>query len=399
MKKRFLPVFLAITYFGIHDQAHSRDINLDAVYLNPGSPEYARLVEKKLDAYQAAQSQFIDRDVIFAVWIDGITILYIREVQDLNIVTAYNRNTHTASEVCRISGTLIAVKSSSNGKYLFIKRLRQGRDMIPFGETVILDVAARKISSHRPSFPYLDFSLSAGGNTFLSETGNGIWEFSPESGSHTLVLKKSGYADIARYGAPALAYYSPNGTKALILCGSGGSYRTKLMISGASWSLPGVTSASEICWINNNQLIYRAGGPGSYSLHLYDSTSRKHTRLVDDSLNTNLNYSSIPKIVTFLKDQMIQVYDIRLNLITNTGMEGEDVLFSPDGNRLISLYLKKLFIAKYYIIKKKNMELIKNSREILGLYRKILSSRTEWANEYSGDYIRKKIAAYRRIAE
>lgn len=399
MKRRSLFLYLAIALLCTKDPAFSRDINLDAIYLDSRSPAYARLIEKKLDAYQAAQSQFIDRNVIFAVWIDGITVLYIREVADLNIVTAFNRNTRSASEMCRIEGTIVAVKPSSNGKYLFIKRLRQGKDLIPFGETVTLDTAARTVTAGRPSYPFIDFSLSASGNALLTETSEGIQEFSPDTGSRMLVLKKSSYADIASPGTPALAYFSPNGTKTLILSGSGGSYRSKLITPGASWLLEGVTSASEISWINNNQFIYRSGGPGNYLLKLYDTTKRNSSRLVDNSLNTNLQFSGKPKMAAFLKDQIIQVFDIRKNDITTTGLEGEDVLFSPDGNRFLSLFQKRLFIANFYTVKKKSMELIKNSREILGMYRALLSSRDGWANDYTGDYLRKKIAVYQKITE
>ena len=399
MKIRSLPLLLAIAFFGFAGSAYSRDINLDAIYINTNSSAYTRLIEKKLDAYRAAQSQFIARDVIFAVWKDGITILYIREVPELNVVFAFNRNTRSNSEVCRLEGMIVAVKSSASGKFLFIKRLRQGRDMVPFGEMVVLNTATGKFSTMGPSYPFIDFSVAAGGNAVLMETRDGIEEFSPDAGSKTLLLKKSTYSDIVISGAPSLAYYSPNGTKALILCGSGGSYRSKLINSGSSLTITGMTSASEICWISNNQLIYRTGGPGNYSLRLYDSKNRRSNRLADDSLNTNLQFSSIPKMVTFLKDQVIQVYDVRQKIITNTCLEGEDVLFSPDGNRFISLYLKKLFIANFYAVKKNNFELIKNSREILELYRKLQALRTEWANEFTGDYLRKKVAVYRKITD
>ena len=69
----------------------ARDINLDAIYLNTGSPLYEKLLEKKVEAYQAANAEFIDRDVIFASWGDGSTILYIKELPKLNVAYAYDR--------------------------------------------------------------------------------------------------------------------------------------------------------------------------------------------------------------------------------------------------------------------------------------------------------------------
>src|SRR5208337_5305446 len=104
-------------------------------------------------------------------------------------------------------------------------------------------------------------------------------------------------------------------------------------------------------------------------------------------------------IVSFLQDQVIQFYDMRRNAVLMIGLEGEDVFFSPDGSRFISLYLKKLFISNLNQIKRKNLELVKNSMQIKELYKILLDSKADWSNEYSPEYLRKKISVYGKLTE
>ena len=185
----------------------------------------------------------------------------------------------------------------------------------------------------------------------------------------------------------------------MIVSGSGGSYRSRMKAAGAAWALPGVTSASELYWLDNNQLVYRIGTPGNYSVCLYDAATRQPKVLLDGSLNTNIQYSPYPKLITFLKDQVIRVYDVKSREMVNTCLEGEDSSFSPDGNRFISLYLRKLFITGITSVKKKNTELTKKAKEITALYRSLLENRNNLSNEYSEEYVRRKIAAYGTISD
>ena len=377
----------------------ARDINLDAIYINTESPAYGRLLEKKLEAYQAAGSEFIDRDVIFAGWGDGYTILYVKELPQLNIAYAFNRVTRKTREIGRIVGTITALKHSAGGSHLFIKRLVEVPGSVPRGETLILNVATKKISVLNSTYPFIDFSVAPGGNSIMYESGEGIVEYIPETESRRVTIRRPEYADIARAGDPVIAHLSPNGKKAVIVSGSGGSYRSKMTAAGATWVLPDVTSATELYWLDNSQLVYRKGASGNYSVCLYDAVSRQSTILLDNSLNTNIQYSAYPKIITFLKDQVIRVYDVRKHAIINTCLEGEDASFSPDGNRFITLYLKKLFITGITSVIKKNTELTKKAKEIVVLYEGILGNGNELSNEYSGEYVKKKISAYGSVSD
>ncbi len=377
----------------------ARDINLDAIYINPGSPVYGRLLEKKLEAYQLAGSEFIDRDVIFAGWGDGNTVLYVKELPQLNVAYAYNRVLRKSREIGRIVGTITALKQSAGGSYLFIKRLVEVPGAVPRGETLILNVATKQITVLNSAYPFIDFSVAPGGNSILYESGGNIVELIPETESRSVTVRRPDYADITRSGEPVIAHLSPNGKKAVLVSGSGGSYRSKLTAAGASWELPGVTSATELYWLDNNQLVYRKGASGNYSVCLYDAVTRRSTILLDNSLNTNIHYSSYPKIITFLKNQIIRVYDVRKREMINTCIEGEDASFSPDGNRFISLYLKKLFVTGITSVKKKNTELTKKAKEIVALYHSLLENGKELSNDYSGEYVQKKISAYGSISD
>jgi hypothetical protein len=377
----------------------ARDINLDAIYLNPGSPLYGKLLEKKVEAYQAASAEFVDRDVIFASWGDGSTILYIKELPQLNVAYAYNRGTRKTREIGRFEGTITALRQSAAGSHLFIKRLLEVPGAVPRGETLILDVASKKLSVLESTYPFIDFSVAPGGASILYEARDGIVEYAPEAGSNRVAIRRAEYADMARPGEPVIAHLSPNGKKSVIVSGSGGSYRSRMKAAGATWVLPGVTSASELFWLDNSQLVYRIGASGSYSVCLYDAVSRHSKLLLDNSLNTNIQYSPYPKMVTFLKDQVIRVYDVKSRELVNTCLEGEDSSFSPDGNRFISLYLKKLFITGITSVKKKNTELTKKAKEITALYRSCLENRTNLSNEYSEEYVRRKIVAYGTISD
>jgi len=396
LKKTVRSLSILIAFVFLTD-LHARDINLDAIYINTDSRLYERLLESKIDAYREAGSRFVDRDVIFACWGDGFTLLYVKELPLLNIIRSFNRTTGRGAELFRITGTITAFRCTLNGRYLFLKRLVAVRGSIPRGETLVLDVRSKTVKTIESSYPFIDFSLAPGGTSLLYENGKGIVEYLPDTGAARVAIPRSEYAVIATAGAPAIAYLSPNRKKAVVVSGSGGSYRSRIIVPGSAWPLPGVTSASEICWVDNNRLAYRTGESGNYSVRLYDTVTRKSVPIVRNSLNTNLHFSVFPKMISFLQDQIICFHDLRGNESVNTGLEGEDISFSPDGNRFVSLYLKKLFLTSVATIRKKNIEMGKIGQRISSLYRQILGSPGDLANEYSSEYVRKKLSAYDRI--
>jgi len=158
--------------------------------------------------------------------------------------------------------------------------------------------------------------------------------------------------------------------------------------------MDGLSSSSEIYWIDNDRLIYRKGATGNFSVVIYNIKNQKEKVLLNNSFNTNITYSPHPMIAAFLRDQIINIYDFQKNKLINTGTEGEDILFSPNGNKFISLIYKKLFIIDIAALNKKTIELKRSWNEILSVYNELKNKNDEFTNEYSLDYINRKIITY-----
>ncbi|MBN2078265.1 MAG: hypothetical protein JW838_04825 [Spirochaetes bacterium] len=398
MKTKISAACIALLVLAAPGILRGRDIDLDAVYIDTESDLYRRLVEKKLEAYQKAGAQFVDRDVIFAWWSDGFTILYVKELRGTNIVYSYDRNRRRSREIARVEGALTGIRSSLGGRYVFIKRIMERRNAVPKGETLMLDLRSREQKILEPAGPFIDFSLSPGGNAIIYESKNGMLEYSPGGGRRTSVVVRSAYSDMARSGDPVIAHLSPNRRKILFVSGSGGSYRARLSAGRQSRELAGITSSSELFWIDNDRVACRRGGAGNYTVEIFNAATGRFNVLLEDSLNTNICYSPVPGMLSFLHQQMIHFYDVRSGEHTVTGIEGEDVGFSPDGNRFISLYLKRLFLTGTVTSRKKRPELAAVALDIAGLYKKVLDSGKVFSNDYSKEYARKKIYVYRKFA-
>ena len=71
---------------------------------------------------------------------------------------------------------------------------------VPRGETLILNVASKKISVLASSYPFIDFSVAPGGNSLLYETGAGIAEYAPGGEPGRVLIARAEYADMARAG-------------------------------------------------------------------------------------------------------------------------------------------------------------------------------------------------------
>ncbi len=398
MRTKISAACVAFLVFAASGTLQGRDIDLDAVYIDTGSDLYRRLLEKKLEAYQKAGAQLIDRDVIFAWWNDGFTILYVKELRGTNIFYAHDRNRRRSREIARVGGTLTAIRSSLGGRYVFIKRLVKRGNNVPRGETLMLDLRSKRQVRLAPAGPFIDFSLSPGGDTILYETKDGILEYAPDGGRRTIVARRSEYSEITRGGDPVIARFSPNRKKILFVSGSGGSYRARLKARGQSRDIAGITSASELFWLDNDRIVFRRGGAGSYTVETFNASTGRFAVLHGGSLNTNICYSPVPGMLSFLYQQMIHFYDVRSGERTVAGIEGEDVDFSPDGNRFISLYLGRLFCTGTVTLRKRRPEIAAVTHDIANLYKKVLDSGREFSNDYSPEYVRKKISAYGKFA-
>lgn len=377
----------------------SRDINLDEIYIDNKSSYQRRLLLHKLEPYQKINAAFVDRDVSFAWWVSGDEIIYISENSSIDTNTVYKYNVHKRKqyELFRFKGVITTGKVNQNGRYLILKRLIQNDNIIPEGQRLILDTTLRKMDVEKTQYAFLDFSIPSSGNSIVYETRDRIIELQLDSAARKKLLEKSKYNDIVVSSSPSIAHLSPDRNRILITNGSGGYYQAKLT-GDVAFNIDGISSATEIFWIDNNRIIFRAGTSGNFSVVVLNIATKKRNTLLSRSFNTNITYSLHSKRASFLKDQLIHIYDFSKESIINTGLEGEDISFSPDGNKFCAIMYKKLFIVNIVTLKKKIIELKRSWKKILSIYKILNNKPEEYINQYSGHYIDRKIKAYNELA-
>ncbi|HSV96695.1 MAG TPA: hypothetical protein VLM75_07155 [Spirochaetota bacterium] len=379
----------------------ARDINLDELYFRKDSLRAQRLAIQKLDAYQSVQAHLVDSNVIFAGWLSGPELFYIQEVPGLagNILFQYNAYRQRRAERTRIPGIITAVRTSPDGSFLALKRLIRKEDVVPSGETVIYSFRTGKTSILPTATGFLDFDIPSGEPAIVYEAPAGITEYHPDTGRTRLLIEKRRYADIAVPGGTTMALLSPDRRNTLVLCGGGGSYAARLYGGRTSFPIPGISSASETFWVDAHTIAFRSGAPGSYSVRLYDVRNKTVVTLLSSSLNTSLSYSPHAATLSFLNDQVICLYAVHDGKTLITGIEGEDVSLSASGSRFISLFNRRLFIVNIELMKKNEILLRRSWASLLASYRELSLDRRYWENEYSLDYIRRKIRLYSSLID
>jgi hypothetical protein len=376
----------------------ARDLDLDGIYLSRNSGSYQKLIIQKLEGYRLAGSRVVERDIIFARWISGADILYVREFQSVNVIYRYNRNTSRHIELARIPGTISGINLAQDGRYLYAKTLTIERNPIPVNRLMIIDTGNGKTVTRNATFPFMDITLSPQGQSFLYESRKGIMEEFPDTGTSRLLISHEKYGSLRKNnGNPTLVLLSPNRQYALLINGSGGFYNSIIVGPDRESSFQGISSTQETFWMNNNLLIYRSGNTGNYGVTIESVKDGTKRQLFTGSLNTNLCLSPVPGRAAFLMNQLIMLYDINSGIIQKSGLEGEDVYFSPDGSRFLSLFHKTLFITHERQMLGAQSAISKNSETLLSIYHETLKDRTSLINEYSSDYCRQKISAYEQF--
>ena len=377
----------------------AREINLDELYIKHSSPYLKRLSLLMLDTYEKVDAVFVDRNVIYSAWLSGNYILYIKELSGKNNNAIYMHNIQKKQgEVLKIiPGVITYARVSRDGRYLFFKRLTGEKSEIPYGEICVLHLIDKRFSSFRTKHPFIDFSVNDSDGTMLIESEDGVVRYDPWTGKKTVVMKKNSYSDIATAENPTIGFYSPDESSFLIINGGGGNYRAKIFSRGKSNRLRGITASSELYWIDNFTFVYRSGSAGNYNVMIYNVNSGKKQYLLKYSLNTNITFSQHPRIITFLRDQVIVVYSMKDRQQLTTGLEGEDVAFDPSGRLFTSLKLKRLFIVNIFTLARKQMELRRCWKQILEIYESLKNNSHSFDNEFSEEYIDRKIKLYRSL--
>jgi hypothetical protein len=399
---KYFKLILLVVFFCSPVDISARDINLDEIYLKKNSSLLKKLSAEKLEAYNKAGAVFVDRNVIFSGWISGNEIIYIKEAgsSNTNYLYKYKLRDRKATELCRLHGLITTARVTPNGRYIVLKRLVRNAGFIPKGELIIINISSAEVKIQSSAYAFLDFYITDEGNSIIFEKGSGITEYFFDTEIQSELLLKKKYNEICGNNNPSVAYLSPDRQKILVLNGSGGSYKAKLIYNNKNESslFKTISSASELFWLNNFSFVYRSGYAGNYSVNIYNIKENKKTVLLKQSLNTNINYSGYSGKIAFLKDQLICFYNISGNKVINTGLEGEDVSFAPN-DKFVSLFLKKLFIVSSNSLEKKHIEIKRSWRLIHQMYNDLLETQGEFENEYSRSYIERKIRVYKELID
>ncbi len=401
-QRRITNVILLFLSFFYYTSLVSRDINLDEIYINPKSTLYTRLIQKKTSNYDILQSYTIDKNIIFSGWISPSSIVFIKEYKSINrnIIYQYNLEDTEKRKIVEINGALIYTKLSKNGHFLMCKSLTYNGNQSFTNKIYIIDLHNTKVHTKLSKTVFTDFTVSYFGDTVYYENSSGIIAYNPKTDKESLFLPKNNYSHLVSSDNVTLCYVSPKNNKILLLNGGGGSYDGVLLHQGTlSCKISGITSSREIFWINDTSLAFRSGYIGNYSVKIYNTSSRKYKTLINRSLNTNITDSSYSNFITFQQDGILHSYNIDTKLKKEFLIEGEDVMISPLGDYFTSLYNKTLYVTNLSEVRKKKLHLRRNSSNILSLYQSILNNVELQENEFSSEYISRKIAVYRSISQ
>lgn len=378
----------------------ARDVNLDSIYLAPGAPYALRLMKAKREAYDAAGAVLVDRGVIFADWASRDEIAYIREFEgsDVNAVCVYDVARRRSREVKRIRGTVSAARMSAGGVYYVLKRIMlTGRGMLAGQEIVVVTLPTGTSRSLPSPSVSVDFSLPSEGGSILFEDAGGIQEHFLFSGAGRTLMPKGLYAGAAPGAAQCVPFLSPDRNAILIVNGGGGSYRASLFRAGGKTAIRGITSSSELYWVDNSMLSFRKGGPGSFSVALYNVVSGEEHALPGKSLDTNLCFSGAPGVLAYSVDQMIRLSFAPFREAAVTGLEGGEVYFDRAGGKFSALLCKDLYLVNYSQLQNRKVEMKRVWSAMLDMYREARADRKCHANDFSAEYLSRKVAQYSEL--
>ena len=390
---KLLSVFFLIAAVPLY----SRDIDLDKIYIQESCPIYAKIIDKKIEAFKKGGAGFIDKNVAFAEWINGREIVYVKEQESINIIYLFDTIKHTRSEISRFDGTVTYFKLSQTGKFAVLKKFSIDADANTAAFMVVVKIYQKQVMLFKSNYLFADFTISRSGQSIFLEKKSGIFEFFPDSGFEKLVIKSREYEKIKSGDSNIFAYQSPDANKFAILCGQAGNYKAIIQGDQENKVIDNISSSTEFFWVDNNSIAYRKGGPGSFRSVIYNIKYDFEKILADDSFNTGLVYSNQAKAFSFLKGQLINFYFPAGAQIIQTGLEGEDSALSPDSTRFLSIFNRNLFIGNISVLDKKTLQVKKISAEILVLYNELLKLKKCWGNEFSNLYIKRKIAAYKNF--
>jgi WD40 repeat protein len=135
--------------------------------------------------------------------------------------------------------------------------------------------------------------------------------------------------------------------------------------AGNRSEITGIVSAGDIRWISNSKFVYRSGGAGDYSVRIYDVSRGGSSLLISGTMNPDINFSERAGLITCLENQIINIFSADLKNRIETGIEGEETSFSPDGRKLISIYRGKLYVTSLTMLKNPDRDRVEMPQNLL----------------------------------
>ncbi len=375
----------------------SRDIDLDRIYINPSSQIYKEITETKERLYSKIFSLQIDTGVIFSSWAGNGKVIYIKEIDTLNIVYEYSRSSSRSREIHRFRGNVTAAMLNPAGTLLAVKNLFYSSGK-PLSQNIYINTAAGTVKTENSRAMFKDMTFYPAGDSLLVHERRGIVKYSPFTGTRELILAASQYSDIIEAGSTVTAHLSPDSRKKAVIAGGGGQYRGKLFTERGAGNLTGISSSLDLQWLDNNRFVYRSGYAGNYSVKIYETAEKRDRTLISSTLNPDIHYSHEAGIITFLNNQVINVYSTKTGRNIHTGLEGEVVYFSPDSSRFTSIYLGKLWLTNINMLLRRSIEIRRHARSMVNLYTGALENKSVHENDYTQNYIKLKINLYKNIS-
>ena len=284
------------------------------------------------------------------------------------------------------AGTLLVVKN------LFYS---SGR---PVSQNIYLNIPSGTVKTENSRAMFRDMTFHPTDDALLLNEGRGIVKYSPFTGVRELILPSSRYNDIIEAVTTVTAHLSPDRRKKAVIAGGGGEYKGKLFTESGTRNLSGVSSNLDLQWLDNNRFVFRSGYAGNYSVKIYETEENRQITLISGTLNPDIHYSHESGIITFLSNQVINVYNTKTGQRVHTGLEGEVVYFSPDSSRFTSIYLGKLWLTNMNMLLRRSIEIRRHARSMADLYTRAMQDKSVHENDYTLNYIKLKINLYKNIS-
>lgn len=375
----------------------SRDIDLDRIYINSSSHLYRQITENKEKLYSEIFSIQADTGVIFAQWTGTDKLLYIKEAGSLNIIYEYSWKNSKKRELYRFRGNVTSSMLSPGGNLLAVKNLFYS-SANPVSQNIYINLSTGSVKKEPSQAMFQDMTFYPESDSLLRHGRGGIYRFSPFAGTGERIIQDNIYRDMTGTGRTVSAHISPDKSGRVILSGGGGSYEARLFTDSGSFNIPGVSSNLDLVWLDNRRFAFRSGTAGNYSVKICNADSGKQQTLLKGTLNPDIHFSRDAGILTFLDNQIINVFHASNGRTIHTGLEGEVVCFSPDSSRFSSIYSGKLWITSLNMLLRRGLEIRRSARKTAALYKEALRNSDIHENSYSAEYIKMKIDLYSDIA-